>query len=59
MTGIPPDEVLPCGCVLRCSVDDGVNVLTIVPCREGCRNVQNAIALAAERRKPVVHRFAP
>lgn len=56
---IPPDKVLSCGCVLRCAVVDGTNVLTLIPCRTTCQNYRNALALAAEAGKPVEHRKAP
>jgi hypothetical protein len=46
---IPPDEVLPCGCVTRCAVIDGVNTLTYIPCRVTCRNYLNALGLAADK----------
>ncbi len=28
---IPPDETLPCGCVLRCTIAGGVKTLTVIP----------------------------
>lgn len=46
---IPPDEVLPCGCVLRCAVVDGTNTLTLIPCRTTCVNYRNALGLAADK----------
>jgi hypothetical protein len=46
---IPPDEVLPCGCIMRCAVIDGVNTLTVIPCRVTCRNYQNMLGLADEK----------
>lgn len=56
---IPPDEVLPCGCVLRCAVVDGVNTLTLIPCQTSCVNYRNALGLAAETGKNVEYRRAP
>lgn len=46
---VPPDEVLPCGCAIRCAVIDGVNTLTYIPCRPSCINLANAVGLAAEK----------
>lgn len=46
---IPSDEVLPCGCVLRCAVVEGVNTLTLIPCRQSCVNYRNALGLAADK----------
>jgi hypothetical protein len=54
--GIPPDEVLPCGCLLRCAVIDGVNTLTVIPCRTTCRNYRNALGLADEKGLDVEYR---
>ena len=56
---IPPDEVLPCGCVLRCAVIDGVNTLTLIPCRTSCVNYRNALGLADETGTNVEYRHAP
>lgn len=43
MSGYPiPDDVLQCGCVLRCAVVDGANTLTLIPCRQTCANYRNA-----------------
>lgn len=51
---IPPDEVLPCGCLLRCSVvEDGVKTLTIIPCRPSCKNFNNALDLARDASLPI------
>lgn len=46
---IPADVVLPCGCLIRCAVIDGVNTLTISPCRPSCRNLANALELAHDK----------
>lgn len=54
---IPPDEVLPCGCVLRCAVVEGVNTLTLIPCRLSCVNYRNALGLADE--KGIAPEFRP
>ncbi len=59
MNAVPPDEVLPCGCVLRCAVVDGVNVLTLIPCRTSCPNYRNAIGLATDSDVPIEYRQAP
>lgn len=53
---IPDDAVLSCGCVIRCAVIDGVNTLTMVACREGCRNVAMALEEADAQGKPVTVR---
>lgn len=45
---IPPDEVLPCGCILRCSIEEGIKTFTFVPCHLKCINYKNAIKLAKE-----------
>ena len=59
VSAVPPDEVLPCGCVLRCAVVGGVNTLTIIPCRLSCVNYRNTIGLAADYDVPVKYRQAP
>lgn len=46
---IPDDVVLPCGCLIRCTVVDGVNTLTVSPCRMDCRNLADAIDLARDK----------
>lgn len=57
---IPPDEVLSCGCVLRCGFGiDGTRILTLIPCRSTCQNYRNALSLAAEAGRPVEYREAP
>ena len=56
---VPPDEVLPCGCVLRCAVVDGVTALTIAPCRTSCANYRNALGMADDAALPVEYRQAP
>lgn len=56
---IPPDQVLSCGCLLRCSVIEGVNTLTVVPCRAGCTNYEDVMGLAAKKDVPVTYRPAP
>lgn len=59
MSDIPADEVLPCGCFIACSVVNGVNTLTVSPCRPDCVNLRNLLGLAAEKPVPVSHRVAP
>lgn len=56
--GIPPDDVLPCGCVFRCSIVNGVKTGTYIPCRETCVNYRNMLGLAAQANKPVERRMA-
>jgi hypothetical protein len=53
---VPPDEVLPCGCVLRCRVVEGRSELVYIPCSTSCVNYQNALGLAAETGTPVERR---
>jgi hypothetical protein len=50
---IPADELLPCGCLLKCSVVDGVNTLTYIPCSQTCVHYLNTIDLAQDANKPV------
>lgn len=49
MSDVPDDVVLPCGCLLRHAVIDGVNTMTISPCRQSCPNLANALELAANK----------
>ena len=49
---IPPDVVLPCGCIIRCSVVDGVNTMTLIACRPTCTTVRDTLQLADELDKP-------
>lgn len=56
---LPETTVLPCGCVMRCTVEDGVNVVTIVPCRQTCTNLRYAVDLAGAKGKPISTREAP
>lgn len=50
---IPEDAVLPCGCLLRCSIVDGIRTLTYVPCKETCVHYRAALGLAQETDTPV------
>jgi hypothetical protein len=56
---IPPDDVLPCGCIIRCSIEPyptwvhvtplgapGIRTLTYIPCRMNCPNYLNTLKLA-------------
>jgi hypothetical protein len=56
---IPPDEVLPCGCIIRCSVVEGVKTLMYIPCRKDCAHYLNMLRLAAEANRPVTKKEAP
>ena len=49
---IPADVVLPCGCIIRCSIVDGVNTMTMTACRAGCTNVAAALQEADNQGKP-------
>ena len=46
---IPPDELLPCGCLLRYTVVDGVKTMTISPCRMNCRTLADTLRLGMEK----------
>ena len=56
---VPPDDVLPCGCVLHCAIVNGRREMQITPCRLGCRNLANALGLADVSELPVEFRRAP
>ncbi len=43
------DEVLPCGCIFRCSIVDGVKTGTYIPCKQTCVNYQNMLKMSAEK----------
>jgi hypothetical protein len=59
MSDTPPDQVLPCGCVLRC-VDTGQGQeFQIVPCKLDCQVVRHAMTEAERQGKPVVTRGMP
>lgn len=53
---IPPDDVLPCGCILRASLVEGTRTLTVIPCKQSCRNYRNLLGMAEEREVPVEFR---
>ena len=57
MSDIPPDEVLPCGCIIRCSIVNGVKTLTYIPCRQTCVNYRNTLGLADDKGVPVEKRI--
>lgn len=59
MTDMPPDEVLPCGCIMRSIISDGVEVLVIIPCRKDCPNYSDVIEMAMQDGLPVMYRQAP
>lgn len=59
LDAIPPDDVLPCGCVLRASLEDGVRTLTYIPCKQTCVNYRNMLGLADDRDVPVTRKYAP
>lgn len=42
---IPEDVILPCGCVLRCSIEAGERTLTVIPCHLSCKNLKDALDL--------------
>lgn len=54
---IPPDEVLPCGCVIRCAIIDDVKTVMYIPCEQTCVNYLNALGLADDRGLPVEKRY--
>jgi hypothetical protein len=55
----PDDDLLPCGCLLRYSVVDGMNTMTVSPCRLGCPNFATVLGMADEEGKDVEFRHAP
>jgi len=60
VSDIPPTCVLPCGCLLRPSIDeDGLKVLTVIPCHQNCHVVAYIYEEAAAQDKLVVEREAP
>lgn len=59
MTDIPPDDVLLCGCIIRCAIEEGRRVMKFIPCRKTCRNLALTLEMAKERSLPVEYRDAP
>jgi hypothetical protein len=59
MTDIPPDEVLPCGCIIRCSIVEGVNTLTVIPCEQSCVHYRNLIGMGEDKGISIQYRKAP
>lgn len=45
----PDDDLLPCGCLLRYSVVDGVNTMTVSPCRQSCPNLAAVLGLGRDK----------
>jgi len=56
---IPPDEVLPCGCIIRCSIEDEVRTITVIPCRDTCIHYQTLIEMGTEMFRTIEYRVAP
>ena len=56
---IPPDQVLPCGCLMRCSVEDGIRVTTYIPCNDDCVNYREMLTEVRKRGKPIEYKAAP
>lgn len=45
--------MLPCGCVMRASIEDGVRTITYIPCKLSCENYRNTLTLAEGAGLPV------
>jgi hypothetical protein len=54
---LPPDDVLPCGCIARCRIVEGRKEFQLIPCKLSCKNLQIALEMAKEEGKPVETRF--
>lgn len=52
-------DVLPCGCVLRKVVRDGVREFQIIPCRSDCKYLVYVIEESQRQGKPIEERLAP
>ena len=55
MSTSPDDDLLPCGCLLRYSVVDGVNTMTVSPCHQSCPNL--AVVLGLGRGKGIAPEY--
>ena len=51
-------DILPCGCIIKALVIDGVNTVQYYPCSETCSNYADAIELARKGNKPIHRRNA-
>ena len=49
MSDTPADDLLPCGCLLRYSVVDGVKTMTVSPCRMNCPNLIDTLKMGQEK----------
>jgi hypothetical protein len=56
---MPSPEVLPCGCVLKYSIENGLNVMTVSPCHPDCRYLGMIIEEANQCGKPIERKEAP
>lgn len=56
---IQPDQVLPCGCVIRCALAQGIRVTTYIPCNEDCVNYRNMLDEAQSQNKPIEYKEGP
>lgn len=56
MSDAPEDVMLPCGCYLTHTYENGQPTLQIAPCSQDCPNLANALELAQDAGKPVERR---
>lgn len=49
---LPPDQVLDCGCLIKCRIEDGTRVMKVVACRAGCPSVAVVLGEADRQGKP-------
>ncbi len=56
---VPPDQVLPCGCLLRCVIAEEGKILKFFPCKETCNNVTMLMFMAKEKGIPVDYQDYP
>ncbi len=55
---IPSPDLLRCGCLLTYAIVDGLNVMTVAPCRLDCENLAFIREESARQGKPVSEREA-
>lgn len=59
MSDMLDQDVLPCGCVLRRVINNGVKEFQIIPCRSDCKYLAYALEETQRQGKPVETRYAP
>jgi hypothetical protein len=52
----PPLQVLPCGCVIECVIENGRNTMKFAPCKMNCEYYLYVINEAGNQNKPVEYR---